>query len=173
LDIDFNSTLSNSVPDITYVWDYGDGSGASGSNPTVKRFEHPFNTDQNYTVTLTAKSKYNCSATNTKLVTVYAYNEAKFTVLPSAELCSPATFTIKNVTASNAGVVSSAWTDDVVPFTPANNTEFNRLYTLTGTSTSETHTITRTNQNSHGCPETYSVDLKVKPEITANFRPIN
>ncbi len=55
------STLANG----TFLWDFGDGSGGTGSTPT-----HRYSIARTYTVTLTARNELGQSATTSKTVTV-------------------------------------------------------------------------------------------------------
>lgn len=168
--VDYNSTVTPAVPNLTYYWNFGNGATSAAANPAATTYSHTSPTDQNYSVSLITTSEYNCKDTATPLnVRVYPFNDARFTVLPDTFSCvtdKPAVFSIQNISISTPD--STTWTDNDTTFAPVTN-PFSRTYNNT-TGVIQNKTILLTNNNGHDqCNKTYTKTLTVKPQFTPDF----
>lgn len=123
----FNATATipdGTGPQLTYAWDFGDGSAAGAGNPGT----HTYSATGPYNVVLTVTSNNGCATPVTKnITTIFAEPRASFTTAP--EVCLGNTITLTDAsTAPGSSVTEWQWdfngdgvTDDVrnsgAPFT--------------------------------------------------------
>ena len=166
LTVDF---INNSQgKNLTYLWDFGDGSNSSNLNPVNKVFENYTSNDTIFNVQLTATNPYGCDSSISRNVEVYAYVDAKFTV-NKADSCSP--FKIRLNNDSQGGISDFIWKytpdDSIVlndfsnPDIPVyrNNDTVPHIYEI------KLHTI------SANCEDEYIDTITVYPEIHTSFNP--
>ena len=166
--IDFSQITIPNVPNLSYFWDFGDGTTSGSSNPSKKTYSHIKNTEQTYTATLITTSKHNCTDTaNSVRVHVRSFIDAQFTITDTAG-CSPHIVTIDNNTSPNADIQSATWTDNGVVFTPTGDS-FNRHF-VNITDNNVIHKIELVNSNGYPvCNKSFFKEVTVHPEITAQF----
>jgi PKD repeat protein len=90
----------------TFLWNFGDQVTTKITSPSHKYF-NPEVYDSTYTATLIALSKYECSDTVTRKITVYPQPEAEFSALPSHLYFPDNRISIKNET--NVGNWNYKW----------------------------------------------------------------
>lgn len=90
----------------TYLWDFGDGSFMSGTNPTNVYFNFG-GTDTMFIVNLTSTSRNGCTDTKTDTIHVYAQPEAEFTATPTHQDFPSSKVTLENLT--NEGIWEYRW----------------------------------------------------------------
>jgi PKD repeat protein len=167
--VDFSETTTPNIPNLSYYWDFGDGTTYGESNPPEKTYSHIENTEQTYTTTLITTSEYNCTDTATPVeIHVRSFIDARFTIAPDTSGCSPYSVTINNNTSSNADVKSEKWTDNGTTFSPSSN-PFNRDFINT-TDIDVIHKIELINSNGFpACDKSFFKEITIHPEITAHF----
>ena len=154
--ISFTANVQSNQPIITYTWDFGDGTTASGG-PNIN---HTYNTHGTYIVTVTITTASGCTATSPAYVTLIgAPTVAGFTANPMT-ICPGQTVTFTNTTTSANGTPSYNW-----------------YFGDGGTSTAANPTHTYLNQGTYtvtlysgidGCITSYSQTIIVNPPL-ANF----
>ncbi len=89
-----------------YVWDFGDGSGGTGANPS-----HTYTTAGCKTVTLVATNSKGCSDDTTRVKTVCVYDHAKidFTATPAASCGAPLTTSYSPSVTGGASPYTFSW----------------------------------------------------------------
>ncbi len=155
VDVQFNNE-SSTGPDLTYRWDFGDGTTSTEADPS-----HLFPAaadDRVYTVSLIAGN--GCSADTTQApVTVYARPEIAFTT--NNDVCTGRT--IAFTSQSPASLTDHRW-------------DFGDGQTLTGVehpehafSAAGTYTVTLTARSVNGCLATFREDIEVRTKPEARF----
>ncbi|HDR68201.1 MAG TPA: PKD domain-containing protein, partial [Bacteroidaceae bacterium] len=103
LTVHFNN---ESVRGETYLWDFGDGSGSSATDPTniyLNLTDH----DMIYYMSLTTTSRYGCVHTKSDSVFVYPQPNAEFLVTPTHQMFPSSTVSLNNLT--NPGPWTYSW----------------------------------------------------------------
>jgi len=103
------SFLNQSIRGNTYLWDFGDGSYMSSTNPTNVYFNFGGN-DTTYVVSLTSTSQNGCQDTMTDTLHVYAQPDAEFTATPTHQEFPSSTVSLENLT--DEGIWSYQWDMD-------------------------------------------------------------
>lgn len=144
-----NNSFINGGSISSTTWNYGDGNTGTANS-------HVYATSGVYSVTLTAQSDKNCSASQTKTVKVYNAPVSAFT---TADVCAGDQAQMNN---SSTNANSYAWDfgdgGSSTRVSPAHS------YSSTGT-----FTISLTAKNVIGCESTSSQSIKVNAVPTANF----
>lgn len=144
------STTNPSGQNMTYLWNFGDGSTSTEQNPS-----HTYAQAGDYTVRLTAKTENGaCSSEKTQLVPVYAVPAPRATARPNVVIYGgTAQLT---ATAGVAGTFNFHWE-------PADKvTNPNSASTSTvGLQSSQTFTVTVTNPQG-GCSNTAQVTVSIE-----------
>lgn len=91
-----------------FSWQFGDGKSSDMFEP-AHTFENTSRKDTTYNVTLSVVSPFNCSATLTKPLTVYATPKAKFSVTPPLQVFPNATISLVNNTTPKDGDFAYKW----------------------------------------------------------------
>lgn len=94
--VSFTNTSTNAT---TYVWDFGDGTTSSDTNPT-----HAYTVAGTYTVTLTAISTPNCSHVTTRSVTVSPRPTVDFSAISA---CPDSLVRFTNLSTVVSGTITS------------------------------------------------------------------
>jgi PKD repeat protein len=101
------SFTNNSLNTDLYQWEFGDGASSSDTFPS-----HIFNNfnpaDITYTIKLTSRSSYGCTAFSTHKVLIHPYLKADF-VVSQAQGCGPYIVTITNNSLGGAGIKRYEW----------------------------------------------------------------
>jgi PKD repeat protein len=97
-----NSTISSGT--IDYVWDFGDGSSSTSSNP-----KHLYAAAGSYTITLTATSDNFCEDIYTSTVTIYPMPTAYFAATNN---CYGQSITFNNYSTISSATLSYLWDFD-------------------------------------------------------------
>lgn len=119
-----NITNSSSGPGLTYTWDFGDGTSSNVINPS-----HLYTSEGNYTINLSIKDQYGCtaSASKTNYITI-ANPAADFSLSDSVGTCPPL---IVNFT--NTSENYSKWSWDFGDGTTSIERNPNHFYSQAGT----------------------------------------
>jgi gliding motility-associated-like protein len=89
---------------LSYLWDFGDGSNSSSSNPTKA-----FLKDSIYNVSLISESNYNCRDTFASQMTVFPSPKTDFTIDDSSKCLRSNMFQFTNKSIINSGSLSFDW----------------------------------------------------------------
>jgi PKD repeat protein len=166
LTVDFiNNSQGNN---LTYLWNFDDGSTSSNPNPVNKVFENYTSSDKIFNVQLTTTNPYGCDSSITHDVTVYAHVDAKFTI-NRVDSCSP--FKIRLNNDSQGGITDFIW-----KYTPDDSIVLNNfsdpdipVYRNNGT-TPDVYEI-KLRALSANCEDIYIDTITVYPEIHSDFSP--
>jgi PKD repeat protein len=157
---------NNSGGAASYYWEFGDGGSSAAANP-VHTYENLTDNNIVYTAKLTAVSAELCRDSVSYEITVRPFIEAAFTV-DAVEGCHPFEITINNLSTGadyhhwdfGDGSPVSFSSDGVLYHTYTNTTGITRVYDLT-----------LTVENIQGCSHSFTREITVHPELTANFIP--
>jgi len=148
-----NTTISGTL--AVFNWDFGDGGTSTLANPL-----HIYNTPGAYTVSLTALSVHNCSATSNNTFIISPSPTVAFATT-SVNACSP-NFTFTNNSAIASGPISYTWS-------------FGGTNTTTAVSPSYTfptigsYTVRLIGRSIMGCLDTAIQYISVFPYPVINF----
>ncbi|MCD4834939.1 MAG: PKD domain-containing protein [Bacteroidales bacterium] len=172
VEVDFNSSLAIDVPGTTYEWDFGDGTSSDQADPShvYRNITNPIAVD--YTARVTATTPNGCTDTETTVVTVRPYVNAKFTV-DKVQGCSPLTVDAIATEYIGIPVGNYAWTygdgynpavsDPPAHTYPANPPGANDIYTLR----------LDVSDPSGNCTDFATKTITVFDEALADFNPKN
>jgi gliding motility-associated-like protein len=155
----FSSTTTPTAGITAHLWDFGDGNGGTGANPS-----HIYTTAGPKIVTYTVVSA-SCNSTITQTINVFP-NPVMAITANTVCLNVPTTFVNTSTVSAPATISTWAWdfenngSVDNATQTPTNT------YTTAGTFVA---VLTATTNN--GCINTTSVNVKVNPLPTATFTP--
>ena len=154
--VTFTNTSTTAFSNVTYEWDFGDGTSSTAENPPAKTYT----TTGNYTVTLISTDS--CGAdTVTRTFTVYGLPTANFTI-PTGLTCAGGSLFFDN-TSTNSTNYSWNWGDGSALFnTTLNNA--NKTYTTAGT-----YHITLIALSGTNCRDTFMDSIVITPGPTAQF----
>ncbi|MBL7930363.1 MAG: PKD domain-containing protein [Bacteroidia bacterium] len=163
----FAPSSSATVPTGTlagFSWNFGDGGFSNSANPV-----HTYTTAGSYTVTFTAVTNHNCSATHTEVISILPSPNMAFTT-GSINACTPTNFTFTNN--SNIAFGSSfthTWSfigSSGTTTTTANNPIHN--FPSTGS-----YTVKLIGVSNQGCPDTAVQYITVFPLPLVNFNRVD
>lgn len=155
LTVQFNDISTPSIQ--IWAWDFGDNNTSSGQNPS-----HTYQNQGSFNVTLTVTTTDGCIGTSTvpNMVEVYPNPDAEF--LMSASIAS-----VENpvVDFQDASAFATIWTWNFGDPNSSENTSSEpnptHTYSLQGT-----YTVFLMVQTAHGCTDTTSKELTIKPDFT-------
>ncbi len=98
--------INESVRGYTYLWDFGDGTSMSITDPINIYFNFS-GTDTMYRITLTSTSEYGCVDSITDSINVYAQPDAEFITSPTHQTYPSSSVSFTNVT--NPGTWAYQW----------------------------------------------------------------
>ena len=157
MNVGFTNTSSGAG---SYLWDFGDGTTSSATNPAHTYVNNTFFL-ATHTVTLTAYSPAGCQSTVTQQIMVYPTPDFTFSAQPDSG-CSPLNVTFPSV----VGAVSYQWSfGDGSTGSGASPTH---TYINT-TGSDQVFTVTLIGSNAFGCVDTTMADVLVYPIPTAQF----
>ncbi len=151
-----------STSGIKYYWNYGDGND-SNINATFQRvYTNNSRLPIEYPVQLVVRNTSGCVDTFSRIITVYPFLDASFTLNDTAS-CSPFTIHPQN---TSTNTINYAWyVDNVLIDTNANPT-----ITLTNiTFTNQTFQLRLEAGSAYGCIVPYTRTIQVFPRPEANF----
>jgi len=166
LTVSFTNESRGATAYSAFLWNYGDGQTSSNISPI---HTHTFNnysyTDPvTYNVMLVAFNENACSDTTYVDITVNPRPFAKFS-LPVSSGCSPYEFQIVN---TSVGALNYQWNmGDGNVFN--HNTSFSHEYNQPAGAGIGIFTINLVVDNIYGCSHSYSQNVTVYPDITAQF----
>lgn len=163
---DFNSNITSSCENLdvvfqnnsrnaaNYFWLFGDGSGASGLNPTKK-----YTTTGIYNVTLIAFDNFGCSDTMTKpnFVEVFEVPTANFLFTPPTVRIPNATVQFQDLSFISSGTLTHLWN---FGDNGATSTDAQPSHTF---SDSGNYTVRLIITSNRGCKDTIDKPLRVNP----------
>lgn len=121
LTVQFKSTSTPGSGNLTkYIWDFGDGSGGTGENPS-----HTYTSAGCQTVTLVVTNSKGCSddTTRSQTVCVYEHAQINFTAAPASSCGAP--FTTSYSASVTGGVAPYQFNWDFEGGTPATSSSSN------------------------------------------------
>ena len=166
ISVDF--TNNSQGEDLTYLWNFGDGTSSNDENPVNKVFSNYTDVDKTFTVELKATNLFGCDSSFYRDVRVYANTYPGFTI-SKADSCSP--FKIRVNNSSHGHITDYIWKytpdDSIVLYNPSNPDI--PPYINTGTDPDIYQIMLRT---LNGFCEDFFVDtITVYPQVIANFEP--
>lgn len=158
--VNFNNT---STANCIYLWDFGDGTTSSETNPT-HTYVNSTNNLQNYHITLITTSPYGCKDTANEFITVYPKPTASISINNSTG-CAPynAQFTNNSTGATSFLYYFGDNTTSTNPNAIVNHTYDNLTNTLAS------YNCQLIVQNNFGCSDTDNVTVTVYPRVFAHF----
>jgi PKD repeat protein len=148
---------------VSYQWDFGDGTIASGQTPSHTFYNSTTN-DQLFTVQLIATSPFGCVDTTTEVVTVFPEPTAIF-ALSDTIGCGPLDVMFTN---GSLNATSYQWNFGDGDTSLSNTGILNHLYTniTPGQSLFTASLVALTN---HGCSDTTNQNVIIHPPVFAGF----
>ena len=147
----FNNTSTNAA---NYIWNFGDGVGATTANPT-----YTYANFGNYTISLIANGSNGCSDTSSHSVNLLPNPVAAFDVNNNSQCLSKNSFVFVN---NSIDATSYSWNfgDGVT----SNFQNLTHIYSNAGT-----YTVTLVATNGNGCTSTATQTVTVFPTVVASF----
>ena len=157
-------TMPPIVGAVTYEWDLGDGTTASGAAPTHTYVNN--GTDaQDFTVTLNGQNAFGCPGTATATVTVFPQPQVAVG-LSAGSGCHPFTATLEN---QSTGATDFQWNyGDGQGSTTADATHTHVWNNFTGPGAT-TYGVVLTGTSVHGCTAAATAQVEVFPAVNAAF----
>ena len=168
LNINFLSNNTNILTETDFYWTFGDGTFSTSELPLPHLYSNNQNVSINRTIKLNAVSRYGCSDSISRQITVFPYIYAKFAV-DKASICSDEEFEIDR-SASNGAITQYLWdfNNDGITDATSSTPVFNHSYPNTTLSPQNT-TIRLTVSNAQGCDTSWTQSLVVYPEVQSLF----
>ncbi|MFN2422382.1 MAG: PKD domain-containing protein [Cryomorphaceae bacterium] len=148
---------------VSTFWTFGDGTLSNSGSPTHTYFNNTL-ADVVYEAELVATSAFGCVDTATAEVTVYPNPIAQFSVNLTAG-CSPVTVNIENQSVLADSVLWSYGNGEVSDTLA----QFHDYTFVNSTDQTVTYTIELTAFTENGCSRTFTRNVEVYPEVTADF----
>ena len=170
LTVSFTNNSTGADAQTPFWWVYGDGNTSNNSSAIHTHTFHNLShtRDTVYRVMLVAQNINGCTDTIFRDITVFAAPHAFF-AFPHDQACAPYEINIQNL---SIGGNHFEWDmADGTLYSHAVN--FSHTYTLPAGSPSELRVINLEVTNSRGCVRTYSRQLLLFPEVTADFNANN
>lgn len=167
LEVAFTNSTRGDHSLLTYTWEYGDGNTSASAltehNHTFRNSSH--DTDQSFTVRLTASYADVCSSSKEETVTVLARPRARFEVLNNAG-CSPHSIELANL---SEGAIAHFW-----HFGNHEDTLFMEhpdpvMYHQPADQGAGIFTIHMRAEGLNGCNHTFEQPVTIFPDIEALF----
>jgi PKD repeat protein len=159
--------IQNSTGAYEYLWDFNDGGTSSDPEP-FHIFKNESYTDiDTFDVWLYVESEYLCRDSISMTITVYPAIKADFAI-DIVEDCSPFEVEINN---QSAGVLNYSWNFGNGDSSDSGNPLITHTFYNTGNEI-ETYTIELIVDNEYGCTDTLRQNIRVFPEVRANFATI-
>jgi PKD repeat protein len=155
---------NNSIGVHEYLWDFGDGGTTSEPNPSHIFENTSYNDIVTYDVWLYTESEYLCRDSINQIITVYPRIKADFTI-ETVEGCSPFTVNISNY---SQGVSIYSWDFGGMRTSDSDSTELSHTFYNTSNDI-VTYTIELIVENGNGCTDVISQEIRVFPEVVADF----
>jgi PKD repeat protein len=167
--VDF--TNNSQGKNLSYLWEFGDGSNSNDFSPVNKVFSNNTSHDTTYYVQLTATNPDGCDSSITKPVEVYSKVQAGFTI-SKIDSCSPFRIRVKNN--CSGGISDFIWKyteDDSIVLNDFSDPDIPTY--VNQTSGPQIFEINLRTLNSHGCEDEYIDTVTIYPETHADFSPDN
>lgn len=167
LTVSFTRPVNNA--EVTWNWDFGQGSSSSNPDPIVV-FRNAGGNDTTFTVRLIVTSANFCRDTFTRNITVYPYIDARFTI-DRDEGCVTYPVVISNQSSVLPGISSFEWDfGDGSPLSNSNSATLNHTYSNPGAVT-QTYNLRLVVRNHAGCTNTLIRPVNVFPRVISAFNP--
>ena len=151
------TTANSSTGATSYVWNFGDGNGATLTNAT-----HTYAVQGTYRITLIATNANGCLDSTSQTITLSSKPTAAFSVSSTSQCLTSNSFSFAN--GSTGNISGFVWNfGDGTNSTALNPT---KTYTAAGT-----YTVTLTVTNANGCTDvaTQVINVTGKPVISYNI----
>ena len=142
-----NDTSTISVGTINRVWNFGDATTSSNTNPNKN-----YSTAGTYQITLIATSNNNCKDSISKIVTVYSQPKSGFTINNRSQCLIGNSFSFDDTTYSTA---NRLW--DLGDLTTNSNDTFSKTYSNAGT-----YNVKLKVNDAHSCSDSITKVVTVK-----------
>ena len=153
--------------DITYIWDFGDG---TSLNTKDKNVSHSFSTNDPkkvYDVTLTMLNKFGCKSIDSDTISVYGAVDAFFAVDKTSGCPNPK-FEVNVTDGSRGAIVKKNWNLNGFSGDPLAGNPFKLEYNHSGAS-SIVKTLTLEAVGHGGCKDVHNQDITIYPYVNAAF----
>jgi gliding motility-associated-like protein len=154
----FTNTSTISSGTMTYLWNFGDGNSATGTNAS-----HSYITAGSFNILLTATSDNGCMDSLVRNITVHPDPLASFTVNNSGQCLNGNNFIFTNTSTISSGTMTYLWNFGDGNTSTAINT--NHTYSAPGN-----FTVTLITTSDNGCSDTsvFAVSVYPKPVVSFN-----
>jgi PKD repeat protein len=168
LTINFLGNSTNILTETDFYWTFGDGTFSTRQLPLPHTYTNYQNTSINRTIKMNAVSRYGCSDSIFRDITIFPYIFAKFAV-DKAAVCSDEIFEIDR-SATNGAINQYLWdfNNDGITDATSSTPVFNHSYSNTTLSPQNT-TIKLTVTNAQGCDTSWIQSLVVYPQVQSSF----
>ncbi len=154
LEVDFTNNTENMTSNVTYLWDFGNGSDSNDESPS-----NTYTEPGTYDVTLTVTNESRCFNTykETGYVQAYEIPEADFTLTPEETILEEATISFTNGSTSN-DPMTYYW--DFGDNNTSDDEDPVHTYTAAGT-----YTVTLVTTSANGCENTTEKEVLIHPDF--------
>lgn len=159
-----NQMINLSTGASSYIWDFGDGSQSTLTNPVHIFNNSSYSEDTSFTTLLTAFSTYGCSDADTLDVKVYPQPIAQF-ILPIESGCTPHNQSIIN---NSIGGSSYLWDFGDGDTSSSSNSNLEHIF-INDQSTPSVFNISLDLTNAYGCSDQMTANIEVYPKVEARF----
>ena len=155
--VNFADNTNYSYSSYSVLWDFGDGSSSTQSNPS-----HSYATPDTYYVKLVSTSDFACKDSITKLVYIMPMPVAEFSVNDSTQCLSGNQFDFTNLGSISSGSFSSSWNFD--DGNSSSTTNPSHTYAIF-----DSFMVQLIISSGFGCNDTVSYHMTVYPMPSADF----
>ena len=145
---------------VSYVWDFGDGTSSSVTNPTDSLNPKSYTNAGSYDIKLLTNNSFGCADSITKSIFVKPIPNSDFNVLQLDSCILPASYSLVN---NSTGAVLNSW--DLGNGATTNNPNFNSYsYNSSGS-----YNISLVVMNTYGCLDTSIKNVNILPIPQVDF----
>jgi gliding motility-associated-like protein len=155
----FTSTSTVSSGTMTYAWNFGDGTTATGATPAA----HAYSTAGAYTVKLVVTTNNGCKDSTTQTITIYPKPNVSFTVNTANQCLNPNSYVFASTSTISSGTMTYAW--DLGDGTTATGTT-PAAHTYATAGTYSVKLVVTTN---NGCKDSTTQTVTVYPKPVVGF----
>jgi gliding motility-associated-like protein len=156
----FTSTSTVSSGTLTYAWDLGDGTTATGSAPAA----HTYATAGTYPIKLVVTTNNGCKDSSTQSVTIYQKPIVAFTVNNANQCLNPNSYTFTSTSTVSSGTLTAYAWDLGDGATATGATPTAHTYATAGA-----YTVKLVVTTDNGCKDSATQSITVYPKPAVSF----